>query len=557
MADSPLLGPNGQPISNPFAQQGASTNLSINTAQAEKAMEDFQRVLSNTMKSFGGSWEKTVGDRLAAEERFYRAVGDKARARQVEVIRHKDELINKINDEAKAQIAAYEAEIKAGKKTQDDLLKYKQSIADKTVSIEKDAQKKINEGGGFKGMIGKVTEFAGGVGGPIGSTVAGAGNLVTNPYSAITALLAYVFEKTAATHAAFSASGSRLANAGFGIGTGSTSAEGLTGRLRGVVGGFALSQAQETQMLESMSGSRTLIGQAKGRGGMEAFAGNLGLFANILPDVAAETALFTDATKSLGMSQKDISDMLVSSRVNADRLKTTQLDAIKVQLDMQKSLRNITNDGTVAASVLSNVSGYLDSIGASEAEKARIGLAVGQAGANLSLSQMAGMFAFTHNGKIPGPAEMFGEGGVMKGTGVFGLMGSFLNKVGSQFQDPTQRMYAADSLRQQYLPGLRLQDTPKFFDLTNAMMGGQISQEDFAKQFKDLEGKTPQAAMAAGIERLGEIVDPFTKLSNRISTFWEELDKLFDKYFGHGRDTVQSPLNDDRARKNIQKANMI
>lgn len=564
MADSPLLGPNGQPLSNPFAQQGANANLSINTSQAERAMADFQRTLSGLMKSFGGTWEKTVGDRLAAEERFYRAVGDKAKARQVELTRHKEELINKINEEAKAQIAAYEAEIKAGKKSQDELLKYKQGIAEKTVSIERDAQKKIREGTGFRGMVDKATSFAGGIGGPVGSTVAAAGNLMTNPYTAIPALLAYIFEKTAVTAAAFAASGSRLAGAGFGLGANATTAENLTARMRGVLPFGALSQAQESQLLETMSGSRTLTGQAKAKGGMEAIAGNLGLFANILPDVAQETALFTDATKSLGMSQKDISDLFVSSRVNADRLKISQLDAIKVQLDMQRALRNITNDGTVAASVLSNISGYLESVGASEAEKARIGLAVGTGAANLSLSQIAGMFAFTHNGKIPGPADLFGANGMMgqgsNGMGVFNLMGSFLNKVGNQFQDPTQRMFAADALRQQFMPNLRLQDTPKFFDIANSLMNGQMNREDAAKQFKILEGKTPQAAMEAGIARLGEIVDPFTKLSNKISTFWEDLDKLFDKYFGRGGGAAKNPYTDEnmfKTKQNIQKAHML
>ena len=553
MAD--LVGPTGQPLPNPFAQQsGPNANLAINTSQAQKAMEDFQRTLDGIMKSFGGNWDKTVDSRLASEERFYRAVGDKARARQAELTRHKDDLIAKIQEEAKVQIAVYEEEIKAGKKSQDDLFKYKQSISDKTVSVEQEAQKKIKEGGGFKGMVGKATAFAGGIGGPVGSTIAGVGNLLTNPYTALPALLAYVFEKTAATRAAFAASGSQLAGAGFGLGAGHEAGEGLAGRLRSQLRIGTLSQAQETQMLEVMSGSRTLVGQARGRGGMEAVAGNLGLFANILPDVSEETKLFTDATKSLGMSQKDITDLFVSSRVNMRSLGITQLDAIKTQMDMQKALRNLTNDGTVAASVLANVSTYLNSIGASEAEKNRIGLAVAQGGGNLGLSQIAGMFAFTHGGKIPGPGELFGEGGMLgnKGTGPFQLMGEFLTKVGSQFKDPTQRMFAADQLRQQYLPGLRLQDTSSFFNLANSMMTGNMNQADFAKQFQVLEGKTPQAAMAAGIDKLAEIVDPFTRFSNKLSTFWEDLDKLFDKYFGKGGGSSIHPTSQSLPTRNVK-----
>jgi hypothetical protein len=111
-----------------------------------------------------------------------------------------------------------------------------------------------------------------------------------------------------------------------------------------------------------------------------------------------------------------------------------------------------------------------------------------------------------------------------KGTGVFGLMGSFLTKVGNQFKDPTQRMFAANQLQQQYLPGLRLQDTPKFFELTQQMMSGNISSKEFGKQFQALESKTPQVAMAEGIKTLSEIVDPIKRLENVFTNFWSFVD---------------------------------
>ena len=55
-------------------------------------------------------------------------------------------------------------------------------------------------------------------------------------------------------------------------------------------------------------------------------------------------------------------------------------------MEMQKALRNITNDGTVAASVLFNVGGFLKSLELSEAERLRMTLGIAQAGANLGSS---------------------------------------------------------------------------------------------------------------------------------------------------------------------------
>jgi hypothetical protein len=216
---------------------------------------------------------------------------------------------------------------------------------------------------------------------------------------------------------------------------------------------------------------------------------------------------------------------------------------------MGKSLRNITNDGVVAADVLGNIGVFLKSLGTmNEAERLRITSGIAQTGANLSLPQIAGMFAFTHGGKIPNPEQIFGEKGILQHGGVFGLMGGFLQQLGNQFRDPTQRMFAADQLRQQFMPGLRLQDVPKFFDIANAMTKPGANMADLTKQFTTLEKQTPQVAMALGIEKLGQIVDPFTKLSNKISTFWEDLDKLFDKYFGANK---RSSPSLDKARMNI------
>ena len=541
MAD-PILGPNVQPLppSNPFFagnQQGMTASLTVNTQSASEALNNLTKMLDGMVKTMGASWDKATADNLSKQERFYRAIGDKENERRLMLNRYKNEAIAAIEAEKNAKIASYEEEARIGKLSHDQLEKHKTNASEKATaertSIEQKTAKKLASESGIGGLIrNKTSEIGGQIGGPVGSLISSAGALVTNPYAlAFGAILEMLNTK-----AAFTSTGAQLAGAGLKLGSGAGAGLNFDQSLfGGPVGrlGQALSAGEQRQIIATMAGSRTMIDEAQGKGGFAAIRGNLGLFANILPDAGKEMELFTDATKSLGMSQKDITDTFVSSRVNAEKLKITQLDAIKTQMDMQKALRNITNDGAVAASTLFNISGYLNSIGASEAEKTRIAGAIGQAGASLTLPQIAGMFAFTHNGKIPGPGELFGEGGMLgnQGSGVFGLMGSFLTKVGNQFKDPTQRMFAANQLQTQFLPGLRLQDTPKFFELTEAMMSGNMSTKEFGKQFEILESKTPQVAMAEGIKTLSEIVDPIKRLENVFSNFWTLVDAKINKVF--------------------------
>jgi len=111
-------------------------------------------------------------------------------------------------------------------------------------------------------------------------------------------------------------------------------------------------------------------------------------------------------------------------------------------------------------------------------------------------------------------------------------MGQFLTKVGDQFKNsPTQRMFAAEALQKEFLPGLRLQDIPKFFDLTQQMMNKQITPAKFEKEFKGLEGKTPQAAMADGIQTLTQIVGPVQRLENVFTNFWTMVDEKINQIF--------------------------
>lgn len=541
-----LLGPSGQPLPpNPFTQsqsQNVSANVSVNTQPAERAFADLQKVLDGLMKNFGVNWEKASHDGMAAQERFWRYMGDKHKENEVALKRYSSEAIKGIEAERDASIAALKEKRMATEEFEKAKTKIITDSARNSQRITEETARKEKQATGFGGLVRGARDALVNVGGPVGSTVAGVGTLLANPAVAIPAAIIGAAMEMLNTKAAFTATGAQLAGAGLRLGSGAGAGLNFAtnlfngGSALGPFGslGQALSAEQQRAIIGQMAGSRTMIDQSQAAGGFGAIRGNLGLFANILPDASKEMELFTDATKNLGMSQKDITDTFVSSRVNAERLKVTQLDAIKAQMDMAKALRNITNDGAVASNTLYNISGYLNAIaGNNEAEKLRIGGAVVQAGANLSLPQIAGMFAFTHGGKIPGPGDLFGEGGMLgnKGSGVFGLMGSFLTKVGSQFKDPTQRMFAANQLQTQFLPGLRLQDTPKFFELTQQMMNGSISNKEFGNRFQALEGKTPQVAMAEGINTLVQIVDPIKRLENVFTNFWTMVDDKINKIF--------------------------
>ena len=526
MADP--VNPTGQP--NPFQSpsQGISSNVSLSTGSAEETMVHLQKVIENCAKSFGVAFTAATKDTLKGQENFYKYIGDKENERRIALERYKRAAIDSIDEETKAKIKSYEQE----KHSQEEVNRYSGSLTKKAAEdklhIGRETDKQLARSTGIGGVIRGVTSSLGGqIGGPVGGLISGAGNLLTNPYALAIGAILEMFN----TKAAFTKTGAQLAGAGLGLGggpagTGLHFATSLFNQsMFGPAGDFgqALSAEQQRGIIGTMAGSRTMIGQATG-GGFGAIAGNLGLFANILPDASKEMELFTAATKDLGMSQKDISRTFMTTKVSADRLGITQLDAISAQMEMQKALRNITNDGTVAANVLYNVGSFFHDIGKSETETKRMTLGIGAAGANLPLSQIAGMFAFTQ-GKMPTEGALFGPGGMLgkDGSGVFGLMGSYLSKVGGQFKDPMQRIYAADSLNRQLGLGIQTQDLPKFFELSNRLMTGGIDQEDYAKKVAELS-KHGRELTVTGMDTLANIVDPINRLENVFTNFWTMLD---------------------------------
>ena len=531
-----IVGPSGQPLPNPFNQQkNVQADVGLNTASAERALADLNKTLDNLAKNFGSAFQKATAENLQAQENFYKYIGDRDNERKVRIDRLKRAAIDSVNEELKAQIASFEEQARVGKMTQEQLAKEKLDLASKTeqqiANIRSEADKKSKPGLLTRGLEG-IQNVASRVGGPIGGMVSGIANLVMEPEVAIPAALIAAIVQTMNARAAFTKTGVLLRQAGLGGPSGEAAgrAESVDRTLfRGL--NQALSADDQRAILAAASGSRLLTSQLGTTTGIAGVRGNLGLFANVLPDASKEMELFADASKELATSQKDLTNIFVSSRVNAERLKMTQLDTIKTEIDMAKALRNITNDGAVAIGLLSNLSGVLNQLGTSEAERQRISLSIAQAGGNLSLSTIAGMSAFV-NGKMPTPEAIFGTGalGVANSkVGIlhnpFELMGQFLSKIGDQFKNnPTARMFAADQLRQQFMPGLRLQDVPQFFNIAAAMQKPGANMTELTKQFEALEKKTPQNAMADGIKTLTEIVGPIKRLENVFTNFWTFLD---------------------------------
>lgn len=550
-----ILGPSGQPLQpNPFTQGNSqSTSLNVNTSQADKALDDLKARYDMLSKSFGANWEKTVEDKTKAEEQFFNTLGNLVKANENVLKTQQAQYFKLLDARTQAELDSYKTTWAYANTSADGRAQYErkkwQDNENEKVKIAAETERKISDERRKEKFgataLQKLGKDIGGVGGSAISQVGGVlGAAVTNPMAFLIGAAITTALETSIANARFTRVGAALSNAGMSLSSGAGAGTEFQSRIFGGSAskfGMALGREQQAAILEQMAGSRTMINETKSGKGAGAFIGNIGLFANILPDAAEEAKLFTDATKSLGFSQKDITNTFVTSRVNAEKLNITQLDAIHTQIEMQKALRNITNDGAVAVNVLSSISGYLDSIGATETEKARIGVAVAQSGANLSLPQLAGMFAMTHGGKMPTDSEMFGVngmGGMMGkgGTGVFGLLGSFLTKVGTQFKDPMQRDFAADALRQQFIPGLRMQDTPQFFKLAEGLMRGEKG-IDYEKEFKKMAGNTPQAMVQAGIDKLAATVDPIQKIERMVSNFWTDLDKFFQRHFGDNQKT--------------------
>jgi len=538
-----LLGPDGQPLKNPFfAQQSqGQQDISVNIKPAVQAFSDLQNILDNLSKNFGVTFQRATAENLKAQENFYKYIGDRESERRVGVERLKRAAIDSVNEELKAQLASYEAQARAAKMSQEQINKGKIDLASKTsqqiMNIEREAAKKASPG-----FIGRAMESAHGIGGqiggPIGGVISSITNLASAPQLAIPAAIIGAIIGIMDKRAAFTKTGLALSQAGLG-GIGSNAAQDLGAGINDkmFVGlSRALSADQERSILEGMAGSNTLTRQAGTDSGINGIRGNLGLFANVLPDATKEMELFTEASKGLGMSQSDIQKVYFQTAKSAKDLKITQLDAITTQLTMQKALRNLTNDGTVAAATLDNVGTFFKEIGKSESERQRFTLGVGNAGANLSLSSMVGMLAFTR-GTGPTSSAMqsalFGEGGIMgaKGTGPFALMGEFFSKVGGNFKNPMEKIFAADSLNQQFGLGLQTQDLPSFFKLADKLKSGKLSNEQFGASVSELS-KQSNALTIAGMDNLVSIVNPIVQMQNMFTNFWLEADKLFTRYFG-------------------------
>ncbi|MGH7974981.1 MAG: hypothetical protein ACREBR_05620 [bacterium] len=532
--------PSGGNPQNPFFSGQQKQDISVNTGPAMIAFQHLEQVLTDLSKNFGKAFSVTTGENLKAQENFYKYIGDKESERRVTVERLKRAAIDSIKEETKAKIAAFEEEAKAGIKSKEDVAKraLELSMQEKTqiAKVTEEAAKRAQGPGVVGRTFQGVQNVAGRIGGPIGGVVSGVANLITEPEVAIPALILGSLLEIANKRAAFTKTGINLAAAGLGATGGTAAAAQITGSdfalkmFSGLQG--SLSQSEQRAMIAGAASSRTLISQASTDRGMERLRGNLGLFANILPDASKEMELFTDATKSLGMTGQDVSKTFFQSSKAARDLKVNQLDAIGAQMDMQKALRNITNDGTVAASVLDNVGTFFKDIGKSEAERIRMTVGVANAGANLGLPQIAGMLAFTR-GLSPTSDAMrsaiFGEGpngkgGMLgkEGGGVFGLMGDFFTKVGNQTKNPMERMFIADQLNKQFGLGIQTQDLPQFFKMAETLRAGG-SREKFAADVAALSKASKQMTVE-GMDKLTSIVDPITKIKDFFDAFWTGLD---------------------------------
>jgi hypothetical protein len=568
LADSPLLGPNGQPISNPFfSQQNAKSDVSVNVRPAIEAFNDLQKVLDGVAKNFGSAFQNTIKNNLKDQEQFYKLVGDKENERRVNVDRLKRAAIDSVNEETKAQIAAFEQRAQAEKASSESISRGKLDLALKATKQISDIEAKAAANAKGPGILGRslqgVQNVASRIGGPIGGLVSGAANIIAEPEVAIpgaivAALLEATIQKSKNIKVGLQLAGAGagpLSQTGFGA---EATAQSLSDRVFGGISIAALGPSERRDLLTGMAQSRTLVGQAGTTAGASGLTGNLGLFANILPDASKEMELFTDATKNLGMSQRDISKTFFQTAKSSKDLQITQLDAISAQLEMQKALRNITNDGTVAANVLDTVGSFFRGIGKSEAETTRMTLGVASAGANLSLEKILGMSTFV-NGKMPTVSDLFGTPAVGIGpnnqgtiNNPFALMGNFLTKVGGQSKNPLEQIMMANQLNKDMGLGIQLQDLPQFFKMASTLgkVGGTKA-EDFAKQTEEM-AKRGKRLSIEGMEHLSEIVSPIQKMAQWTEEFFNRLEGVLSKYFGAPKG---GPVQNPYTAKNIAPHN--
>jgi len=517
-------------------QQNMKSSVSIDTSSAQTALDKLHSELDKITKKLGAATLSSIDDNLKAQETFYKYIGDKENERRTNVERMRRAAISSIQDETKAQIAAYEERARVAKTSDSEIAKNKLAYAEQAnrqiSKIDTESAKRAAGPGMFQRGVTGVQNVGSKIGGPIGGLVSGAANLIAAPEISIPALLLAALIKVTEKEAQFTKTGINLAAAGFGDPSAKSGATAVSGRAFTSAifdNGFngALNQSQQQAIVSQMTASRTLVGQ--GAGGIRH---NMGLFGNILPDVSKQMEVFIDVTKNLGMSQKDISKTYFQSSKIAKDLNINQLDALSAQIGMQKALRNITNDGTVAASVLDSIGGFFKRAGATEGERVTLSAGVANAGANLGLSDMAGMLAFTKGlsptsegmrsaifGGVDGKGGMLGK----EGGGVFGLMGDFFTKVGNQSKNPMERMFIADSLNKQFGLGIQTKMLPEFFGLAEQLRTGKMTREQFSADAEKLSNKGKELAIT-GMDKLVDVVDPISRIANWVDRFFTELD---------------------------------
>lgn len=547
-----ILGPSGQPLQpNPF-QQGQSS-LPLNTSAAQKAMADLQKSLEGLLGSFRNNWDKATQERLRAEETFFRSVDKLSKSNHANLLRQKDEYISKIKQEANAQIEAEQKKFSEGKRTAEELATFQirtaLDVSKKVSEAEREVTRKRTEELKKSGFLSSSGQFLGQVGGQVGgvhgAAISGVGSalgLLANPafdVAAIIGLAVAAAFKIGEQEAQKVRIGASLAAGGLGIAAGGAAAAGIErGGLFGPLFGTALGAKEQEKLVGTMAGSPQLLKDATTSN--KDFLDTMGLFANVMPDSTDIIKEMVKESTSLGMSFKQMQQTFANVRVNQYSLNSSFQDTLTTQLAMQKSLRNLTSDTGVAASLINNLGTYFDKIKASPEERQRMATGFASSIANLSLSQIVGMAGFVGGGKLPTHDQLFGGANPLVGAGTPGLLGNFLSKVAGQAgpRGSLQADLVADQLRQQFLQGSRLQDVGSFFQAVDALKGGKITSAQFSKKFETLEKNTPQGLMADGIQKLGTVLGPEGQFEKFLSAFFtkmiEDLEIIAGKKEGPG-----------------------
>jgi hypothetical protein len=531
--------------------------------------------MDGLLGSFKTNWDKATQERLHAEETFFRSVDKLSKSNHANLLRQKDEYISKIKQEASAQLDAYQKEVSEGKRSAEELASFRTAKAvevnKKVVEAERDVNRKRTEELKKSGFLSQSGQFLGQVGGHIGgvsgAAISGVGSalgLLANPafdVAAIIGLAVAAAFKIGEQEAQKVRIGASLASGGFGIGAGGRAAAGIEGGgLFGPLFGSALSAKDQERLVGTMATSPQLLQGATSSN--KDFLDTMGLFANVMPDSTEIIKEMVRESNSLGMSFKQMQQTFTSVRVNQHTLNSSFSDTINTQLAMQKSLRNLTNDTGVAASLINNLGTYFDKIKANPEERQRMASGFAAGIANLSLSQIVGMAGFIGGGKLPTHDQLFGGSNPLVGAGTPALLGNFLSKVGAQAgpRGTIQSDLVADQLRQQFLQGSRLQDVGSFFQAVDALKAGKITSAQFGKKFETLEKNTPQGLMAEGIQKLGAVLGPEGQFEKFLSAFFtkmiEDLEIIAGKRDGPGVSRVKhivSEVTGAHSKKDLAK----